>query len=180
MTDSGDQVVVLLRDWKEDDLDSIRRITWETWNATYSSFIPERDLKAYFNRHYTREELATLWHDQHFRGYLALVDGVPAGYAKANYSVDENKLYVQSMYVLPQYQGMGIGRLLLERAEQRARKYDLDRIWLGVMMQNTAALAWYKRIGFQFVEESPFMIGETTVQHLIGYRVLRTVNVESK
>jgi ribosomal protein S18 acetylase RimI-like enzyme len=101
-----------------------------------------------------------------------LIKSVPAGYAKSNLSVSENKLYVQSMYVLPEFQGRGIGHLLLRSAERRAREFDLDRIWLGVMVQNTNALEWYKKNGFEFVEESPFMIGDTTVQHLIGYRTL--------
>jgi diamine N-acetyltransferase len=162
-----------VREWEEADLESVRRITWKTWIATYASFIPERDLRSYLDQHYTIEELRTLLQSAHFRGFLALIDEIPTGYAKANFSIDENKLYVQSMYVLPAYQGKGIGHLLLQRAEARAREYDLDRIWLGVMTQNTAALAWYRKIGFQFVEESPFMIGETTVQHLIGYRPIK-------
>jgi diamine N-acetyltransferase len=176
----GQESPLTVREWEERDLESVRRITWKTWRASYASFIPERDMKWYFDQHYTIKELGTLWRSSHFRGYLAFVGEIPAGYAKANYSVDEHKLYVQSMYVLPEYQGKGLGHLLLGRAEQRAREYDLDRIWLGVMTHNTAALAWYRRNGFHFVEEAPFLIGETTVQHLIGYRLLSGVNPESR
>jgi diamine N-acetyltransferase len=180
MNNTVPEVDPVAREWIEEDVDAVRRITWQTWIATYASFIPARDLRSYFNQHYSLEALRQLWEDKHFRGYIAVVESVPAGYAKTNYSVSENKLYVQSMYVLPEHQGRGIGRLLLRCAEKRAREFDLDRIWLGVMVQNANALAWYRKIGFEFVEETPFMIGETTVQHLIGYRLLQNVTPESR
>jgi hypothetical protein len=40
------------------------------------------------------------------------------------------------------------------------------------MVQNTQALAWYRRVGFQFVEELPCTMGGTTVPHLVGYRAI--------
>ena len=89
---------------------------------------------------------------------------------KANYFPSEGRLYVQSLYILPRFQGRGVGRALLARAEKRALEYGLDRIWLGVMTQNTDALEWYTRHGFEFVEKAPFTMGETVVEHVIGYK----------
>jgi ribosomal protein S18 acetylase RimI-like enzyme len=165
-------VAVTVREWLPEDLEIIRMITWQTWVPAYGSFVPEHDLRGYFDVHYSTDALGLLVADATFRGYLALVDGAPAGYAKVQFKPDEGRVYVSSLYVLPGYQGKGVGRILLDTAEGRARGYGVDRIWLGVMTQNTPALDWYRKIGFQFVEELPFTMGGTSVPHLIGYRLI--------
>ncbi len=65
-----------------------------------------------------------------------------------------------------------MGRRLLEAAEGYAGEKGLDRLWIGVMVKNRQALAFYRKMGFQFVREEPFTMGETTVSHLIGYKKL--------
>jgi ribosomal protein S18 acetylase RimI-like enzyme len=153
-----------------EDLEIVRTITWQTWVSAYGPFIPEHDLRCYFDEHYSTDALRQLTSDAGFRGYLALVNGVPAGYAKVQFRSDERRVYVSSLYVLPEFQGRGVGRMLLQTAEVRARGHGVDRIWLGVMTLNTPALDWYRKIGFEFVEELPFTMGGTSVPHLIGYR----------
>jgi len=161
---------VVVRGWNEGDLESIRRITWTTWLDAYGSFIPERDLKSYFDSAYTVKELTELHRSPHFRGLLAEVEGRPTGYAKVRYAPEEQRCYVSSLYVLPEFQGKGVGRRLMEEAERHALAFGVKEIWLGVMVQNTPALEWYQRNGFVFVEEQPFTMGATTVMHRIGHR----------
>ena len=83
-----------------------------------------------------------------------------------------DKFFISSLYVLPEFQGYGIGKKLLLQAEEIAAKLKHDKVWLGVMKDNIKALEWYRKIGFQFVEEEPFKMGETEVMHLIGYKVI--------
>jgi ribosomal protein S18 acetylase RimI-like enzyme len=163
-------VSVILRQWQQSDLEAIRSITWTTWVDAYGSFIPETDLRSYFDRAYAVDELATLLASPLFRGLLAEVDAHPAGYAKVTCAPEEDRCYLASLYVLPTYQGKGIGSLLLTEAERCALEFGMTAIWLGVMVQNTPTLRWYERIGFTFVEEQPFTMGATSVPHRIGYR----------
>jgi hypothetical protein len=74
------------------------------------------------------------------------------------------------MYLLPDFLGQGIGRRLLEAAEEYAAEKQVDRLWIGVMVKNRQALLFYRKVGFQFVREEPFTMGKTTVSHLIGYK----------
>lgn len=161
---------VTIRPWRVGDLEAIRRITWTTWNAAYASFVPEKDLRAYFDSAYTRDELARLLVSQHFRGLIAEVDGQPAGYAKVAFAPDEKKCYLSSLYVLPECQGRGLGSLLLAEAERHALAFGMHEIWLGVMVRNVRTMQWYEKIGFAFVREEPFTMGATNVAHRIGYR----------
>lgn len=161
---------VIIRQWRMDDLPSVQRITWDTWLAAYSEFIPENDLQTYFDSHYTMEALSELFHSVLVNGFVSEIDGSVVGYARTQLNNEENRFYISSLYVLPQYQGKGIGMKLLRAAEECANAHHLGTVWLGVMVQNVGALTWYKKIGFQFVEEAPFTMGNTTVNHLIGYK----------
>ena len=161
-----------MRPWAEDDLVTVQEITWLTWLDTYSSFIPVEDLKVYFDEHYCLRALNELLHDERVDGFVAKVGRDIAGYEKNMFRGDEGRYYVSSLYILPGFQGLGLGRDLLSLAEGRAFEHKLDRIWLGVMVENESALKWYKKKGFDFVEELPFSMGKTTVSHVIGYRLI--------
>ena len=76
------------------------------------------------------------------------------------------------MYVLPKYQGFGLGKKLLNEAYRIAKEKHFNKVWLGVMKQNVKSLEWYQNLGFIFDEEEPFQMGSTEVMHLIGYKVI--------
>jgi ribosomal protein S18 acetylase RimI-like enzyme len=162
----------MIRAWQKEDVASILRITWQSWMATYSSFIPESDLRSYFDIHYTEASLFGMFDDPFAHGFIAEKDHQIAGYVRLFFNRDEDRLYVPSLYFLPGFQGQGMGRRLLGAAEGYAGEKGLDRLWIGVMVKNRQALAFYRKMGFQFVREEPFTMGETTVSHLIGYKKL--------
>jgi len=168
---------ITLRPWQRSDLASIRRITWESWISTYLDFIPEDDLKSYFDLHYTEESLLSLFDDPSMQGFVAATDGRAVGYARLFFSSDENRLYVSSLYLLPEFEGQRIGSRLIEAAEGCATEKGLDELWIGVMVKNRKALDFYKKVGFHFVREEPFTMGKTTVAHLIGYKRIETSNL---
>jgi ribosomal protein S18 acetylase RimI-like enzyme len=163
---------IVTRSWQKSDLASIRRITWQSWISTYSSFIPENDLRSYFDIHYTEESFLSMFGDPLTQGFVAEMDDQIAGYVRLFFNRDENRLYVPSLYFLPEFQGQGMGKRLLEAAEGYAKEKHLDELWIGVMVKNRQALVFYRKVGFQFVREEPFTMGNTTVSHLIGYKKL--------
>ena len=164
---------VTIRQWTTEDLQAVRQVTWDTWLDAYSSFIPESDLRLYFDTHYTLDALTQLLHTPLVNGFVAEVNGSVVGYVKTKFNKEENRFYVSSLYILPESQGMGLGGKLMVAAEELAKTFGADTTWLGVMTQNTPALDWYKRHGFTFAEEAPFTMGQTTVVHLIGFRKIR-------
>ena len=93
-------------------------------------------------------------------------------FPRTHFHKKENRFYLASLYLLPAFQGKGIGGRLLQAAEERAGAYGLTELWVGVMVQNEAAGRWYERKGFHFVREEPFRMGGTTVPHKIGYKMI--------
>jgi diamine N-acetyltransferase len=162
----------MVRRWTEADIPAVREITWETWVATYASFVPSEDLRTYFDDHYSPAVLRAFMDDPSAGGWIALVGGRPAAYVRHRFSEEEGRFYVMSLYVRPSDQGQGLGHRLMEASEREAAARGVDRVWLGVMQQNSRTIEWYRRMGFQFVEEAPFVMGNTAVNHYIGFRLL--------
>jgi ribosomal protein S18 acetylase RimI-like enzyme len=172
---------IIIRSWEKNDLPSVHRITWQSWISTYSSFIPENDLRSYFNIRYTEASLLNMFNDPSMHGFVAETDDHITGYARLFFNRDENRLYVSSLYLLPEFEGKGIGIRLLESAERYAAEKGFDELWIGVMVKNKQALIFYRKVGFLFIREEPFTMGNTTVRHLIGYKKLgRSVVLDQK
>ena len=163
-----------IRLWTMGDIPDVRRIGWETWKATYGRFIPEEDLRAYHDEYYSVEALTRNFHRPSTRGYMALFGEDPAGYMIMSFDEKSGRCSVASIYVLPESQGHGLGSMLMQEAFRAAVEAKYDRVWLGVMSENSPTIAWYHSLGFSFVEEAPFTMGKTTVRHLIGFRLLIT------
>ncbi|MBI2430216.1 MAG: GNAT family N-acetyltransferase [Ignavibacteriales bacterium] len=161
------------REWNMDDTAATQKVLLNTWIASYADFIPMKDIQWYFNNYYSDINFARLHDDPNIWSFVAEVKGHVVGYARGKINQEQNRFYLESLYVLPEFQGKGIGMELLKMVELKAKELQYLEIWLGVMVQNIPSLEWYKKLGFQFVEESPFQMGKTTVNHLIGFRVIR-------
>ncbi len=160
---------IIFRLWTKNDTETIRRILHETWIDSYSSFIPNEDLLGYLDSHYSEIEIIKSLSDPNAMGIITEVDDVPAGCIKLHYNENEKRLYVQQLYILSKYQKLGLGHKLMEFSAERAVLFNLDRVWLGVMIKNEKAVEWYKNMGYVITETAPFVMGKTNVDHYIGF-----------
>ncbi|GAP99646.1 aminoglycoside 6'-N-acetyltransferase [Leptolyngbya sp. NIES-2104] len=60
--------------------------------------------------------------------------------------------FVEGIYVQPQYQQQGIGKALIQYAEQWARSQGCTELASDALLENTASHAFHRQIGFQEVE----------------------------
>ena len=165
------QAEITIRNWTRKDFSIVKNILLETWKNTYT-FIPEEDILTHFEKHYSEDRLIEILNDPFSKGIIAEVNSVPAGWLKLFEDLINKKFFVSSLYVLPEYQGFGLGKKLLNEAYRIAKEKHFPKVWLGVMKQNVKSLDWYKNLGFVFDEEEPFQMGKTQVMHLIGYKVI--------
>ncbi len=63
--------------------------------------------------------------------------------------VSDEEYYIEHLAVLPERRGQGIGRQLMEFAENQARAKGLKRVVLDVEIENEGAQRFYQRLGFQ-------------------------------
>lgn len=86
-----------------------------------------------------------------------------------------HKAFVWGMYVVPQARQAGVGRRLLEQALAYAgRELGVRQVNLGVNTQNLAALALYRRVGFEtYGTEREFLLVDGVLhdEHLMVCRL---------
>lgn len=162
---------IKIRNWTRVDFPIVKNILLTTWKNAYT-FIPEEDILSHFEKHYSEDRLIEILNDPFSKGIIAEVNSISAGWLKLFEDHINKKFFVSSLYVLPEYQGFGIGKKLLNEAYRIAKEKQFSKVWLGVMKQNEKSLEWYKKIGFVFAEEEPFRMGSTEVMHLIGFKII--------
>ena len=92
--------------------------------------------------------------------YFCLIadhDGTPAGFALYfyNYSTWMGRpgLYLEDLYVEPEFRGRGIGRALLRRVAAIALENNCGRLQWEVLDWNTPAIDFYRAMGAEFLDE---------------------------
>ena len=166
---------ITFRRWEQTDAESVRVLLRETWLDAYGGFIPREDIFHYLEEHYSIEEVRLLMQDPDVAGFVAEVDGNIRGCEKTFYHREEKRLYVHQLYIHPEFQGLGLGKQLMLFAAERAKTMEQDRVWLGVMTENLPAISWYKKMGYQIVDQMPFTMGRTHVDHYIGYVTVQDI-----
>ena len=92
-----------------------------------------------------------------FRVDIAEWSGEPAGFALYfwNYSTWQGKpgLYLEDLFVRPQFRGKGIGKALLVHLARVAVKNNCGRLVWQVLDWNTPAIEFYKSLGAETMKE---------------------------
>jgi len=87
---------------------------------------------------------------------IAEWDGEPAGFSVFfyNYStfLARHGIYVEDLFVKPEFRGKGIGKSLLVALAARAAKEDCGRLEWSVLDWNVDAIAFYETLGARAVE----------------------------
>lgn len=160
-----------IRKWNVNDVPGVRNVLQLSWQKAYSSFILQEDLDFYLNKTYSEASLIELSQAPEFICYVAESDGEIVGWLKLTDNKIENRFYLSSIYVLPDFQKMRIGEKFFKLSCREAVKKGYLEIYVGVMDQNLSALKWYQKLGFNFFEEQPFIMGKSSVSHLIGRKI---------
>lgn len=101
----------------------------------------------------TEENLrANLFGEQRYAEVLiAEHDGAPAGFALFfhNFSTFLGKpgIYLEDLYVKPEFRGAGIGKMLLARLARLAKERDCGRLEWWVLDWNEPSIGFYERLG---------------------------------
>ena len=93
----------------------------------------------------------------HIETLIARVDDVAVGFALFfhNYSTFLMKpgIYLEDLFVVPEYRGRGSGKLLLQRLGQLALERDCGRLEWNVLDWNQPAIDFYERMGAEIKPE---------------------------
>lgn len=85
--------------------------------------------------------------------FVAKLDGriVGGGGIFPTSGLPEDTCELVKMYLLPEARGIGLGRSILEKCLESARKFGFSRIYLETMPELNLALKTYEKMGFTYL-----------------------------
>ncbi len=79
---------------------------------------------------------------------------------------------ISTFYVQPRHHGKGIGKRLLDAALEHCRDHSVESVWLTTNAENSPAIAFYLKQGFEHVGETHFCIeDEAYLNNVYSYRL---------
>jgi len=165
------------------DAAGIARVHVDSWRTTYRGLLPEELLArlSYENREHNWHQMLTATGDQGFV-YVAEVETDDpqaqriVGFASGGFERTLNPDYpgeLYAIYLLSEYQRLGIGRGLVKTAAQRllADGYPAMLIWV---LHENPARKFYEALGGQYLFEKSIQIGSfTQIEVAYGWKDLR-------
>ncbi|MDK9695163.1 MAG: GNAT family N-acetyltransferase [Siculibacillus sp.] len=134
------------------------------WAGAYRGIIPGRELERMIARRgpvWWRRAL-----DRHTAVLVIEVGGEITGYA----TVGPNRMRmlpfvgeIYELYLTPEAQGLGFGRMLFSAARRELRRFGLASFAVRVLADNEGARAFYERLGGAVSAETGERIGETAL-----------------
>jgi diamine N-acetyltransferase len=161
------------------DANLLARIGETTFRETYSADTSAEEMDQYVAHAFARATIERELARPGSSFFVALVDGAPAGYLKTNTGDVQTELRekqgfeIESLYVLREFQGSGVGRRLLDCAIEEARRQGAEYVWLGVWERNEKARRFWEKQGFIEFGSHPFQFGDVGHTDLMLKRPIR-------
>lgn len=150
---------------KGDDRLKISRIYEESWKFAYQGIVPQDYLDGIPSGHW-----AGCLDREGVNSIIVVDNGELIGtssYCRSRLPEFSDFGEIISIYLLPQYIGMGYGRQLLEAAVRELAALGFRDIFLWALAENQRARKFYEKSGFVQTEHC--------VEHLIGGKKLLEV-----
>jgi len=139
-----------------EDIELIRQLTFKVWPQTYSSIITSGQIAYMLEMMYSVSSLQ----QQMVEGSQFIIvfeDKEPVGFA--SYQEIEPTVYkLHKLYVLPQTQGKGTGKFIINYIINEIKQAGASAIQLQVNRRN-GAKKFYEKTGFAVIKEFDFDIG---------------------
>ena len=160
------------------DVDALLKLSRKTFHDSFHRLNTKANMDAYMDQAFTKEKLLGELQNPDSEFYFMKVDDIILGYLKINRNSaqsefrDPKSLEIERIYVVKEYQGLGIGSMLIEWAKDIALDNGLDFVWLGVWEKNPGAIRLYERNGFKEFSEHEFVMGdEVQIDKLMMCRI---------
>lgn len=149
-----------------DDIHTLCYFSYKTYNETFAHMNTPSNMKTYLEQSFNINKLSGELSNSNSLFYFLYANGELAGYLKLNEAPsqtdinDMQSLEIERIYVAKEYQGEGLGNVLMNKAIDIANTGKKLYVWLGVWEKNDRAILFYKKNGFYEVDTHSFFMGE--------------------
>lgn len=150
--------MLLLADAAIQDFKTIREIAYKSWPSTYGSILSKEQIDYMLDLFYSEQALLENLNQKGHRFLLVNEGEVCLGFASYEHNyLNQKCTRLHKIYLLPEAQGKGAGKLLIEAVENLAKENQSVVVSLNVNKFNTA-ISFYKKIGFEVVSEEEILL----------------------
>ena len=149
------------------DIEALAEPGRTLFTAAYGNISGSDDLAAHVDDYFSVAAVASEMRREGVQYGLAMDGDDIAGFLKTRRSVVPNQvplvngIEVQQLYVAPDQQRKGIGRILTDRAVSIAREQGADGLWLSVWQEADWAVNFYRAYGYRTVGTAVFRLGKS-------------------
>ncbi len=149
------------------DIPLIRDLAERTWWPTYSALLSKEQLSYMLKVIYSEESLRKVMDDNSQQFILLLENGVALGFAAYGPRPEDSSVFkLHKLYLLPETQGRGLGKKLLDEVKSRTIKSGRRILDLNVKRDNPAK-SFYEKCGFTVVREEDIPFGPYLLEDYI-------------
>jgi ribosomal protein S18 acetylase RimI-like enzyme len=135
------------------DYKTIQDIAHQTWPIAYGEILQKAQLDYMLDAFYNEEALKDSVVNKGHHFVLAKEGNVTLGFASYEHNYNQQpQTKIHKIYILPQTQGKGIGKILIDFIENTAKENHSTALSLNVNRFNKA-LHFYQKLGFEIVDE---------------------------
>lgn len=151
--------MITISEATKNDIKTIQNIVYITWPITYGEILSEEQLKYMLDLFYSEAALMDQFDKKEQLFYLITEEESTLGFIgiEHNYQ-NKNTTKIHKIYILPETQGKGIGKLAIEAIEKLAFNNNGASVLLNVNRFNKA-LNFYEKVGFKIIDEVNIEIG---------------------
>ena len=152
--------VITIRKGTREDIPIISDLAERIWWPTYSPILTKEQIRFMLDTIYSEETLKKVMEngEQHF--LLLYENQSPHGFASFGLRNEDSTIHkLHKIYVLPEDQGKGYGKRIIEEVINLIRAKNMHILDLNVNRFNPAK-RFYERLGFRIIMEEDIPIGK--------------------
>jgi len=151
--------MIALTEANTNQIPTIQAIAHKTWPVTFENILSPQQIEYMLDMMYSKTALKKQINDLGHRFLLANKEKKSLGFISYERPYREQKeTKIHKIYVLPEAQGLGVGKTLMEAVEHIARNNGDQKLLLNVNKHNEAE-KFYERLGFKLIGMEDIAIG---------------------
>ncbi len=140
------------------DIALIQSIAKETWPSTYGEILSTAQIEYMLEMMYSEAAILHQIEQLEHHFFIYKENNQAIAFLSIQLNVVENVAKIHKIYALPSSQGKGIGKKMIQFAEDFSVKHQQKLLQLNVN-KNNRAVSFYQKMGFEILKEENIAIG---------------------
>lgn len=141
-----------------EDISVIQAVAKKSWETAYRDILTAAQISYMLTEMYATEEIAAQMKNPDYLYFLMMDEGRTIGFMGYEHHYEPNTTKLHRLYLLPEAQGKGAGKLALTFLKEKTAETSDRRIILNVNKQNPARKV-YESQKFKIFDEAIIDIG---------------------